>query len=299
MNYSMLVTPIIGSAIGYVTNYIAVKMLFRPLKPVKIGSYTLPFTPGIIPKEKPRLAKAIGEIVGDRLVTKEVLEEALLSDAIKLKLRESIQTSIVDVCNKQVTFSDLIKKAMSEETYSSLKGQVSKEITEHVLSACEQHDVGTLLSNMIIASIKEQLQGSFLAMMLSDSLLATIGNAICSGVNSYIHEHGEEMLTPLIQKEIDGFTNKEVSQLLSSLEKNNIYMEDSIYQIYEKIITNKLSDIMNAIDIQSLVEKQINDMDVLELENLLLQVMKKELNAIVNLGALIGFILGLINLFFK
>lgn len=299
MNYSMLVTPIIGSAIGYVTNYIAVKMLFRPLKPVKIGSYTLPFTPGIIPKEKPRLAKAIGEIVGDRLVTKEVLEEALLSDAIKLKLRESIQTSIVDVCNKQVTFSDLITKAMSEETYSSLKGQVSKEITEHVLSACEQHDVGTLLSNMIIASIKEQLQGSFLAMMLSDSLLATIGNAICSGVNSYIHEHGEEMLTPLIQKEIDGFTNKEVSQLLSSLEKNNIYMEDSIYQIYEKIITNKLSDIMNAIDIQSLVEKQINDMDVLELENLLLQVMKKELNAIVNLGALIGFILGLINLFFK
>jgi len=295
----MLVTPIIGSAIGYVTNYIAVKMLFRPLKPVKIGSYTLPFTPGIIPKEKPRLAKAIGEIVGDRLVTKEVLEEALLSDAIKLKLRESIQTSIVDVCNKQVTFSDLITKAMSEETYSSLKGQVSKEITEHVLSACEQHDVGTLLSNMIIASIKEQLQGSFLAMMLSDSLLATIGNAICSGVNSYIHEHGEEMLTPLIQKEIDGFTNKEVSQLLSSLEKNNIYMEDSIYQIYEKIITNKLSDIMNAIDIQSLVEKQINDMDVLELENLLLQVMKKELNAIVNLGALIGFILGLINLFFK
>lgn len=34
--------PVIGSIIGYGTNYIAVKMLFRPLKPVKIGNYTLP-----------------------------------------------------------------------------------------------------------------------------------------------------------------------------------------------------------------------------------------------------------------
>ena len=74
MNFSMLLKPIIGSVIGYVTNYIAVKMLFRPLKPIKIGSYTLPFTPGMIPKEQPRLAKAIGEIVGARLITKEVLE---------------------------------------------------------------------------------------------------------------------------------------------------------------------------------------------------------------------------------
>ena len=42
--------PAIGAVIGYCTNYIAVKMLFRPLKPIKIGNRTLPFTPGIIPK---------------------------------------------------------------------------------------------------------------------------------------------------------------------------------------------------------------------------------------------------------
>ena len=36
--------PAIGAVIGYCTNYIAVKMLFRPLKPIKIGNRTLPFT---------------------------------------------------------------------------------------------------------------------------------------------------------------------------------------------------------------------------------------------------------------
>lgn len=298
MNFSMLIKPIIGSGIGYVTNYIAVKMLFRPLKPVKIGSYTLPFTPGMIPKEQPRLAKAIGEIVGTRLVTKEVLEEALLSDTLKTQIRQSVQTSLIQICNEGQTISDLLSSVIPRESVENLKVQASEEITNHVLNLCKAKDVGALLSDIIVASIKQQMQGSFLAMMLSDSLMSTIGNAICSGVNSYIDEHGEEMLKPMIENEIISFSNKPVSEVLSALEKNNIYIEDSICKLYEKLISEKLSVALNALNIAALVEKQINEMDVLELENLLLQVMKKELNGIVNLGALIGFVLGLLNLLF-
>ncbi|OYO91046.1 DUF445 domain-containing protein, partial [Lachnotalea glycerini] len=43
---------------------------------------------------------------------------------------------------------------------------------------------------------------------------------------------------------------------------------------------------------------KIEEMDVMELEELILSVMKKELGAVVNLGAVIGFILGIINIFF-
>ena len=46
-----------------------------------------------------------------------------------------------------------------------------------------------------------------------------------------------------------------------------------------------------------MVEEKINAMPIDELERLIYDVMKKELNAIINLGALIGFILGLLNLF--
>ena len=81
MNFlRLLAGPLIGAVIGYCTNYIAVKMLFRPLYPGKIGNWTLPFTPGIIPRGKSRLAKALGSAVGDHLITKQDLEVASLPD---------------------------------------------------------------------------------------------------------------------------------------------------------------------------------------------------------------------------
>ena len=51
--------PVIGAVIGAFTNYLAIKMLFRPLKPVKIGRFTLPLTPGVIPRHQEALADAL------------------------------------------------------------------------------------------------------------------------------------------------------------------------------------------------------------------------------------------------
>ena len=71
----MLAGPLIGAVIGYCTNYIAVKMLFRPYHPVKLCGRTLPFTPGIIPKRQPDLAKAVGKAVGENLFGEEEIKK--------------------------------------------------------------------------------------------------------------------------------------------------------------------------------------------------------------------------------
>ena len=70
---------VIGALIGYCTNYIAVKMLFYPKKEVRIFGHKLPFTPGAIPKGKPRLARAIGNLVADDLLTEEDIKEKMAS----------------------------------------------------------------------------------------------------------------------------------------------------------------------------------------------------------------------------
>ncbi|HEY9638473.1 MAG TPA: DUF445 family protein [Coleofasciculaceae cyanobacterium] len=61
--------PVAGAIIGYFTNDIAIKMLFRPYKPIYIGKRQLPFTPGLIPRNQERLAKRIADTIMGSLLT--------------------------------------------------------------------------------------------------------------------------------------------------------------------------------------------------------------------------------------
>ena len=63
----------------------------------------------------------------------------------------------------------------------------------------------------------------------------------------------------------------------------------------KKVIEDKLPALLSSLELSLVVEERINAMQVEEVEELVLSIMNKELGAIVNLGAVIGLILGLIN----
>lgn len=72
----------------------------------------------------------------------------------------------------------------------------------------------------------------------------------------------------------------------------------TILSLYKALVTEQLPRILDTINISRIVEYRINEMDVKESEKLILEVMKRELKAIVWLGALLGFVMGSINLLF-
>ena len=55
METTYFIAPLLGGLIGYITNDIAIRMLFRPHKAKYLFGIHIPFTPGIIPKEKGRI----------------------------------------------------------------------------------------------------------------------------------------------------------------------------------------------------------------------------------------------------
>ncbi|PZV06727.1 MAG: DUF445 domain-containing protein [Leptolyngbya sp.] len=71
----LLAPPIVGGIIGYFTNDIAIKMLFRPYRPIYVGKQRLPFTPGLIPSNQERLAKRISDTIMGSLLTPEELQK--------------------------------------------------------------------------------------------------------------------------------------------------------------------------------------------------------------------------------
>lgn len=88
--HSYLTAPLLGGIIGYITNDIAIRRLFRPHTAKYILGVHIPFTPRIIPKEKSRIAETIGSAISENLMNKEVLEKYLLSDKMVRKIRGSI-----------------------------------------------------------------------------------------------------------------------------------------------------------------------------------------------------------------
>ena len=70
----LLLPPIAGGVIGYFTNDIAIKMLFRPYRAIYIGKWKMPFTPGLIPSNQDRLAKRISDTIMGSLLTPEELQ---------------------------------------------------------------------------------------------------------------------------------------------------------------------------------------------------------------------------------
>lgn len=70
----LVAPPVIGGIIGYFTNDVAIKMLFRPYRAIYIGRRKLPFTPGLIPSNQERLAKRISDTIMGSLLTPEELQ---------------------------------------------------------------------------------------------------------------------------------------------------------------------------------------------------------------------------------
>jgi uncharacterized membrane protein YheB (UPF0754 family) len=81
-----IIPPLAGALIGYVTNAIAIKMLFRPLKAVRIFGIRLPFTPGILPRQRRRLAESIGAMVERELLTPEILSARFRREDVRERI---------------------------------------------------------------------------------------------------------------------------------------------------------------------------------------------------------------------
>ncbi|MEW5856536.1 MAG: DUF445 family protein [Cyanobacteriota bacterium] len=83
--------PIVGAIIGYFTNDIAIKMLFRPYRTLYIGGRRVPFTPGLIPRNQERLANRVSDTIMGSLLTPEELQKL----ARRLLHTERVQGAIL------------------------------------------------------------------------------------------------------------------------------------------------------------------------------------------------------------
>ena len=87
---SWIAPPLLGAIIGYGTNRLAIRMLFRPLEPKRFWGRRIPFTPGIIPKSRDELAASVGSIVAKDLLSPDALRKHLDNPDFRASLQSWI-----------------------------------------------------------------------------------------------------------------------------------------------------------------------------------------------------------------
>ena len=284
--------PIIGAVIGYCTNYIAVKMLFYPRKEIRIGNFKVPFTPGAIPKGKPRLAKGIGNIVANTLLTEEDIRKKVLTqetedaivDKIMAVLSENIQTNGIALLGK-------------EETYNACKEKLVEKLTEQVMEALKNIDLGGIIAQEGQSAIKEKVQGTMLAMFVNEEMLNSLIQPIGGKIAGYIDENGKDFIKPEIEGKLNEIESSSMIKLFEEVDLEEDQVREQVVSLYRKAAETLVSNLMKQLQIEAVIEEKINQMSVEELEKLVLTIMKKELDTIVNLGALVGGLLGILNIF--
>ena len=289
---------VVGGVIGYGTNLVAIKMLFRPRDPHFLFGHKLPFTPGMIPKNKARLAAGIASMVSNKLMSVEVMSDALLSDSMIEKVRQKVHGVIASYKTDDRTSREVLSSLLGEdvvrrgeqETLDAIDAKVAEKMTDPAMA--------TTITQKIMEALTERLSSNPLLSIGASIFSGPIESMVSDVVSKMLREKGVQVVSQMIHSEGDKILSKPVSQLLKDRERILRSLEDGVVEAYKRFLPQKLPDLLQTIDISKIVEQRIMGMDTKEMERMILDVCDKELKAITWFGALLGAIMGWVNIFF-
>ena len=140
MNYWLfIIIPLISAFIGWVTNWVAIKMLFHPREPKKILGITFH---GIFPKRQQQFAEKLGKLVSAEFLSFDDIEEKISNPDNLKKIMPMIENHIDDFLrNRLTTEMPVISMFIGDKTITKLKESFMKEIEQLFPKVMKQYAV--------------------------------------------------------------------------------------------------------------------------------------------------------------
>jgi uncharacterized membrane protein YheB (UPF0754 family) len=174
IHWILFLLPLIAALIGWMTNYIAVKMLFHPKEPKKILGLTFH---GVFPKRQHALAEKLGQLVAEELFSisdvSAKIKEFATSDEAMNEVGKRIETTIR---NKLVQAFPMLAMFLSDEMVEKVTGLFKNELKDFL----------TVTSQGIGEKLEENLN---------------VQEMVKDRVNAFSSEKLEELLNQLMKKE--------------------------------------------------------------------------------------------------
>lgn len=150
---SSLAHPCIGAFIGYLTNKIAIRMLFRPLRPWFLFGVRVPMTPGVIPSKRHALAVNIGEMVGRHLLTGKDIGAAISDEPFQEHLARLADRKVQEIFRRDLgPLPDLIPlrfRSYFQVGVKTLKYQVGEGVNSYLASSGFEEKITAAIVNRL------------------------------------------------------------------------------------------------------------------------------------------------------
>ncbi|MDR2048839.1 MAG: DUF445 family protein [Treponema sp.] len=252
-----IIAPLGGAVIGYVTNAIAVKMLFRPLNEKRVAGVRLPFTPGVLPRRRRRLADSIGAMVERELFTPQALAERLAGRDVREKL-------------SRILLSMAGKKA--EEWYPEAVSHLIIFLsTPKIRGILESR--GRVFLNRVVLSLNV-FQRFVVAVGKYDT---TLDEKMPAVIEDLLREFEHLLRSETVKEKLLSFCGQ-------SLEKAAAAMGE--------LSSEQLAGILDSVNVRALVRERIDKLDMLQVEGIILDLLAGELKWINLFGAVLGALIG-------
>ena len=304
-----LIPPVVGALIGYVTNVVAIKMLFRPLTEKRILGIRIPFTPGILPKQRHKLADSIGRMVERELLTPEILRQRIIRPEVADTLKNALST--------------YTQKLFNQPAEKWLPG-----ISGYVVSGAEAsypHAAKAITNFMHRTDIRETMETQFRVMItkailkmnafqrffisagqydktIEDKVPDIVADLIGQLENLLNSEEGERKVINSIRNEILRLPEKNPDLCLEKiLVPGKSWTGPSPKERLDSFLAEKILDTVNqqadsllgTINVKTLVSDRINSLDMIRVERIILDVLAGQLWWINVVGGILGFLIGL------
>ena len=192
--------PVIGAVIGYVTNRVAIKMLFRPLKTWRVGGVRVPMTPGVIPAKRKDLAENMGEVVGDHLLAGRGISDGLQQDIFQEQLLLIIEEKIV---------------SLLEDDLNTLPSLIP--------------DKYKVYFDIARKTVTYQLKGNIHSFINSDEFASIFGPMLDNRIEGFLNHDLSSIISDGNRDALYLFVEKNISKMFASSEMEQ-WLDDFVHQ---------------------------------------------------------------------
>lgn len=184
---SYIARPLIGAVIGYITNDMVIRMLFRPRPKKHLFGMQISFTPRLIPKEKARITASIGQTISKNLINTEVLERTLPSQEMLCKIKDGMDSFVCLQKANDETFAQYLLHYLSAENIADVRANVSDNLSAQIHSGLTTMDLCPKIAHIVVDHVMKRSRKDYsgYSVPISSSLyslarrVAWFSNGLC------------------------------------------------------------------------------------------------------------------------